>query len=353
MDLKILHTADLHLDAAFTSFSPDVQNQLKSIQRTIPDKLLEISKRENCNMWLIAGDVFDGQQYTRESVFALRKAFEECGVPVFISPGNHDYYSVESPWAREKWPENVYIFKGSVEAVSVPELDCIVYGAGFQSMDSEPFLNTFHALGQAEHEIMVMHGDPIHAKSPYNAVTSQQVLHSGFDYIALGHVHAQGSFTCGSTVCAWPGCPMGRGWDETGSKGVYIVTLNSDTTVNFYPLDTPAFHDVLLKADNAIQDFIHSVNHHDYYRLTLTGKRTRRTAQLTDELLPYSNVSIIDKTIEAKNPWEMLDEDSFKGNFFRILNDRLHDSTDGEVEVINLAAEIASDILNGIEVDIP
>lgn len=353
MDLKILHTADLHLDSAFSSFAPDTQKWLKSIQRTIPEKLLEISKRENCNMWLIAGDLFDGQQYTRESLAVLRKTFEKCGVPVFISPGNHDYFSSESPWAREKWPENVYIFKSSVEAVSVPELDCIVYGAGFQSMDSESLLSSFHALREAEHEIMVMHGDPIRAKSPYNAVTSEQVLHSGLDYIALGHVHARGSFVSGGTICAWPGCPMGRGWDETGTKGVYIVTLNSGVTCKFLPLDMPVFHDAVLSGDSEIQNYIQSMNPYDYYRLMLTGKRTGKTTQLADSILPYSNVYLIDKTIAATNPWDMLDEDSFKGNYFRILKDRLHDSTESEAKVINLAAEIASDILNGIEVEIP
>lgn len=353
MDLKILHTADLHMDSSFASFLPEIQNKLKNIHRTIPEKLLEVSKRENCNMWLIAGDVFDGHPYSRESIAALRKAFAECGVPVFISPGNHDFYSSESPWIKEKWPENVYIFKGEIEAISVPLLDCIVYGSGFQSMDSESVLNDFHALKKASHEIMVMHGDPIHPKSPYNAVTSQQVRNSGLDYIALGHVHTQGSFVSGKTVCAWPGCPMGRGWDETDTKGVYIVTLDFDTKLKFCPLDTPQFHDVLLKNEHEIEIFLQSITQRDLYRLTITGKRTEQTVKFLDTISVYSNIWSIDKTIKSTDPWDSLDEDSFRGDYFRILSEHLVDASDSEAEIVNLAAEIAADILDGIEVAIP
>ncbi len=353
MDLKILHTADLHLDSSFSPFSPDDQNKLIKIQRTIPDKLLEISKRENCNMWLIAGDLFDGQNCTRESLAALRRAFEACNVPVFISPGNHDYNSSESPWVREEWPDNVYIFRVGLEAVSVPALNCIVYGAGFESMDSPSLLKNFHALGKAEHEILVMHGDPIHTKSTYNAVTSQQVQCSGFDYIALGHVHSQGSFVSGNTLCAWPGCPMGRGWDETGRKGVLIASLDSDAAVKFYPLNLPQFHDVSLKSDVEIQGFISSIHQHDYYRLTISGKKSQKITQLMEAVSLYPNVCLIDKTIEVINPQDMLDEDSFRGNFFRLLRDCLNEASDNEAEIVNLTAEIASDILSGIEVDIP
>lgn len=353
MELKILHTADLHLDSPFASFSPELQSKLRSIQRTIPDKLLEISKHENCNMWLIAGDLFDEQQYSRESFTALRRVLEECNVPVFISPGNHDYCSSESPWLREKWPSNVYIFKGEIEAVSVPNLDCIVYGAGFQSMDSESMLTDFQSLEKASHKIMVMHGDPIHIKSPYNAVTGHQVQHSGLNYIALGHVHTHGSFLAGKTLCAWPGCPMGRGWDETDSKGVYIVSLSSDTKLDYYPLDTPRFHDAVLKNDHEIQNFFKTYRKHDFYRLTVTGKKTGETSKFLETISAYSNIWSVDKTIKTENPWDLLDEDSFRGDFFRILNARLNDASDSETEIVNLAAEIATDILSGIEVDIP
>ena len=64
---------------------------------------------------------------------------------------------------------------------------------------------------------------------------------------ALGHIHRRGSFRVGKTTCAWPGCPMGRGFDEQGQKGVYLVTLEDRVRVHFISLDMPQFHDLTVE----------------------------------------------------------------------------------------------------------
>ena len=47
-------------------------------------------------------------------------------------------------------------------------------------------------------------------------------------------------------MCAWPGCPMGHGWDEPGTKGVLIAELDQETSMRFIPLDVPKFYDLEL-----------------------------------------------------------------------------------------------------------
>ncbi len=50
----------------------------------------------------------------------------------------------------------------------------------------------------------------------------------GYDYVALGHVHAFSGFLKErQTTYAYAGCPFGRGFDETGTKGVIIGTLQT------------------------------------------------------------------------------------------------------------------------------
>ena len=68
---------------------------------------------------LLAGDIFDGEP-PRETVEALKKALSECGARVFITPGNHDFCAPGSLWLEESWPENVYVFTGGLEAVTIP-----------------------------------------------------------------------------------------------------------------------------------------------------------------------------------------------------------------------------------------
>ena len=85
---------------------------------------------------------------------------------------------------------------------------------------------------------MVLHGDAVNNQSPYNYISKAEIAGSGLDYLALGHIHAaSGLLTEGRTAYAWPGCAMGRGFDELGEKGVYLGTLDaSGCKLEFCPL---------------------------------------------------------------------------------------------------------------------
>ena len=207
MGLKILHSADWHMDAAFGAFSEEQRQLLRREQLKIPGKIAEICRREKCDLMLLAGDIFDGIP-TREGIDAVKRALEACDVPVFVTPGNHDFYGTGSAWMEESWPDNVGIFTGNLKSVALPELDCRVYGAGFQSMDCSGLLENFHAEGKETYLLGVMHGDPTQNTSVYNPITASQVKKSGLQYLALGHIHKAGAFRSGNSICAWPGCPM-------------------------------------------------------------------------------------------------------------------------------------------------
>ena len=224
MGLKILHTADWHLDSPFSSLSAQARGKLRQAQRELPRLMGELCQREQCSLALLAGDIFDASP-SRETVEALKRELARWEIPVCISPGNHDFYGLDSPW-RESWPENVHIFTGSMEYRDYPQLNCRVYGGGYRSMDCPPLLENFHAEGDARWCLGLLHGDGLNLSSPYCPVTAAQVRESGLDYLALGHIHTAGSFRAGDTLCAWPGCPMGRGWDETGEKGALILELD-------------------------------------------------------------------------------------------------------------------------------
>ena len=54
--MKILHTADWHLDAPLQGHGEYLRQALASV----PGTLLELCREEGCEVVLIAGDVFDG-----------------------------------------------------------------------------------------------------------------------------------------------------------------------------------------------------------------------------------------------------------------------------------------------------
>ena len=129
--IKILYSADWHLDSPIQGRTPAHTALLKEALLRIPEKIVALCKQENCDMLLLSGDIFDSE-YMQRSYLLVYNALKEAAVPVFITPGNHDFYSINSPWAKELWPENVHIFtQPQLQRVSVESPRCTVYGAAY------------------------------------------------------------------------------------------------------------------------------------------------------------------------------------------------------------------------------
>ncbi len=352
MGLKILHSADWHLDSPFLGFTQEQRQFLQEEQRKIPGKVAELCRREDCDMVLLAGDIWDGDA-KRETIDLLKRELENCGVPVLIAPGNHDYFTDGSPWKEETWPENVFVFTGGLESVTIQGLSCRVYGAAFQSMDCPSLLEGFQAEGEETYCLAVLHGDPLQRNSPYNPVTNAQVRNSSLDYLALGHVHKAGTFRSGETLCAWPGCPMGRGWDETGEKGVCIVTLDAEAKVQAVSLNMPRFleleAEVCGDAVAAVEAVLPAVPGDDFYRITLTGSGNVDLEELQKEFSDFPNLILRDNTEPPVEVWADADKDSLEGIYFGMLRKAMEDSPEN-AQRIQLAAEISRKLLCGREV---
>ncbi len=352
MGLKILHTADWHLDSPFTGFTDSQRTLLRQEQRKIPGKVADLCRREDCDLVLLAGDIFDGDA-SRETLDVLKKELRRCGVPVLIAPGNHDYCVPGSPWLEESWPENVFIFTGALESVTISGLDCRIYGAAFRSMDCPGLLDGFQAEGPEKYRIAVLHGDPTRSNSPCNPVTASQIRRCGLQYVALGHIHKAGAFQSGDTICAWPGCPMGRGWDETGEKGVCIVTLGDKTDIQAVTLDTLRFMemDVNIGKDPAaaLESALPGAGTNDFYRISLTGCGEVDLVSLKSAFSAFPNLELRDHTEEPLDLWGDLGEDTLEGVFFRKLKQEMEaDPENGER--YRLAAELSRRLLAGREV---
>lgn len=348
--IKILHTADWHLDAPLQGKTPEQAQFLRRELLKLPGKIAAICRQERCQLVLISGDIFDGS-CSAESLDAVRSALEEMAVPVFISPGNHDFVSHTSPWLTQRWPENVHIFtKQVLEEVYLPGLDLHVYGAGFISMDCPGLLEGFHAEPGS---IAVLHGDPTQVSSSYCPITHSQVTDSGLAYLALGHIHKGGQFRSGDTLCAWPGCPMGRGYDEQGQKGILITQLTDPVSTRFVPLDGPKFFDLETTPDG-LQAILPPVGNEDFYRITLTGECDAPDLEaLAASCSRFPNLELRDRTVRPVDIWKSVGEDSFEGTYFSLLQDALTGKPEEEQHKILLAARICRQLLDGQEVVLP
>ena len=350
--IKILHSADWHLDAPLLG-----KEELKKALSSVPGKLAALCKDENCDLVLLSGDLFDGTP-SADSVAALKRALAQMDVPVFITPGNHDFAAPGSIWLTEVWPENVTVFTDNqIKSLVLEGLDCTIYGASFTSMDCPALLQNFRANHTTRYAIGIFHGDPTMVSSPYNPITQTQIRQSGLDYLALGHIHKAGSLLCGDTLCLWPGCPMGKDYGEPGEKGAYIITLDEGARSKFVPLDTPRFYDLTLAVNGSAQEILEKIlppaGSMDYYRITLTGESEKLDIPLL--LGAFSHIphlELVDATTAPVDVWKALGADTLEGQFFGMLKDAM-DTTVDEKEVLLLAAELSRRILDGQEVVLP
>ena len=113
--MKILHTGDLHLDSPFCANDSQTADERREAQRAILRRIFACAKEENCDLMLIAGDLFDGRYVTPETEALVLKLLRESDCPVVIAPGNHDPYAEGGFYAtwQEKLPEHIYLFTSS------------------------------------------------------------------------------------------------------------------------------------------------------------------------------------------------------------------------------------------------
>ena len=352
--MRILHTADWHMDSPFASFGDDQREELKKAQQQIPGKLAAACREQHCDLMLLAGDVFDGP-WSRDTLDLVRDALADCGAPVLIAPGNHDPWGADSPW-EEKWPGNVCIFPPQLSKLDLQNLGCRVYGAGFASMDCPALLEGFHAEKAMDYTIGLFHGDPTGGSSHYNPITAAQIRGSGLTYLALGHVHTLGGLEIGDTVCGWPGCPMGRGWDETGEKGYLIAELGESVSLQPVALDTPRFWqktlDVSEDPKGTLEKYLPGASR-DFFRITMTGYGSLDPRELRRAFPAIPNLELRDRTVSPLDMWDQAGEDTLRGVYFQRLKDAAEQAEPQQRQRILLAAEISRMLLEGREVPLP
>ncbi len=216
--VRILHTADLHIESALTAFKSAAEIRRAELL-DIFGKIIDTAKSENVDVLIIAGDLFDSCRPSKPAVSYVKRKLESIPeVKVFITTGNHDYS------LNIDFPENVFLFSNGIKKYEFESFD--FYGAGFQSeyCDSN-MLKNFSVENPGKINILAFHGDIVEKgqTSRYNPVTREELSETGADYVALGHVHQFTGINCVNNVSyAYCGIPEGRGFDELGKKGVII-----------------------------------------------------------------------------------------------------------------------------------
>jgi len=328
--LKLIHAADLHLDSPFAGLSPEQATLRRQEQRALLERLADLANEEQADLVLLSGDLLDGDRVYRETVDALAQTLGRISARVFIAPGNHDPYTASSPYALPIWPDNVHIFTSTQpEGVTIPPLNCTVYGAAFtnQQRDDAP-LEGFSAQGEGVN-LMVLHGNT--QGRDYAPISPAHIAASGLDYLALGHIHqGSGLQKTGSTFWAYPGCPEGRGFDETGDKGVLVLEVEQGRArARFQPLALHRYQIVEVDLTGctdplaAVEAALPAHTATDICRILLAGEFAMDPhvlSGLEQALAPrFHALELRDRTRTPRDLWARVGEDTLTGLFLRTM----------------------------------
>ena len=331
--IKLIHGADFHLDSPFSGLAPDQAAQRRREQRELLSRLARLAREREAGLVLLSGDLLDGRQTYRETAQALAQTLGEIPCPVLIAPGNHDPYTAKSLYAALDWPDNVHIF--STEApqyVEFPALKCAVWGSAFTSphREDDPLAGFRAQAPEGWTKLAVLHGE-VEGKGDYAPISKASIAGSGLDYLALGHIHQySGLQREGNTFWAYPGCPEGRGFDETGDKGVLAVTVDDGGAVSAEFVPLAKRHYEILTVDvtgaespaAALEAALPAAPTGDCCRIVLTGERDTPPdiPALTALAEPYYySLTLRDHTRQRRELWARSGEDSLTGLFLRTL----------------------------------
>lgn len=367
--IHFLHTADMHLGAKLPALRSRGEERMSEKIQTLK-RILTSARSREISLVLIAGDFLEASEITPSLLREIRHILAEYPeIQIFISPGNHDPYTVDSAYAMPGWPENVYIFSGGLERIDLPEFSLSIYGAGFQeTYQRTSFLCDFekvkHEAEPGWTQIALLHGQLVSSgqESLYNPMDPAQ-FPGELTYVALGHIHqACQKINAYGTSYAYSGCPEGGGFDETGEKGI-LEGIIDDTGLHlsFLPTATRLFFrehidlSDIETTEEAVQRIRETLGNTDfsknYYRLILTGRTSWRDISLLERELEETMyfLSLRDELLPWQDPYALAQEESLKGYFVQNLL-RMQEKADPELQKqIELAMRYGLDAFEGKE----
>lgn len=229
--MRILHTGDLHLDSAFSSFGKKDAEQYRELGRELLKNVFDCAKHEKCQMILIAGDLFDSKFVSNDTRMLFLSLVRGIDIPVVIAPGNHDPYSENSFYSLVEKEDisNLYIFSTSeLQVFDFDDLRVRVFGYAFTSpiLNESPLLTAEMPEDNGYLKLFCAHTDLDSPLSRYAPMSLSEIQRFGFAYSALGHIHNRDEKEDAEGRVRYCGFVEGRSFDEIGEGGVFVVDVD-------------------------------------------------------------------------------------------------------------------------------
>ncbi len=246
MPISFLHAADIHLDSPLRGlerYESAPVDRIRGATRRAFSRMIDLAIEKRVDFVLIAGDLFDGDWRDYNTGLFLVKELSRLRdhkIRVVVIQGNHD--AANKMTRALPLPENVRLLTHErAETYILDDLGLAIHGQSF-------------ARAAVTDNLAAAYPDPLRGcvnigllhtclggaegHESYAPCTLEELRLRGYDYWALGHIHAR-QVICSDPPVAFSGNVQGRHARETGPKGCLIATISSSGCIEhvFHRLD--------------------------------------------------------------------------------------------------------------------
>lgn len=215
--LRVVHTSDVHL-GAYAGSSDAKWEERRELMETAVAGVINLGNELNADALIIAGDFFDNDRVTDETVRFAGQQIRRFEGQTFLIPGNHDPMDPGSIYWRHDLeamaPRLTIVRAPAGEYVEPEALDLVLWGRAYLDTDwhfrpleglPERLDNRWHIAmahghfvrqGGDQHRSLLMREEEIEAAAGH------------WDYMAFGHWEPHADVSCGGVTAIYSGAPM-------------------------------------------------------------------------------------------------------------------------------------------------
>lgn len=256
VELKILHTSDLHIGMKFNGYPERIRDDLVEARFKTLETLIGRANEEQCNIFAVAGDLFEKITISKRDIDRVIRLLEGfSGDCVLVLPGNHDYDNgMVELWQsfRNKLSERIVLLnENKVYHLKTHDLDVAVYpGPCNRKISKENNLGWMKEISKRPEmtwHIGIAHGaleglSPDLGQSYFN-MTRNELEDIPVDLWLLGHTHIpfpDQELLVGSRIFN-AGTPEPDGLDCGHCGHAWLITIDNNKMIEAKSIETGLF----------------------------------------------------------------------------------------------------------------
>lgn len=305
--IRFIHSSDWQLGMTRSFLSEEAEARFSQARINAISTLGKLAKEHDAKFIVVAGDVFESNQLSKQTLVRALDALGALPVPIFLLPGNHDPLDGASIFLTGEFQnagDHIFVLR-DMNPVGVPNLHGVeVVGAPWRTKHpSSDLCNDLVEIldpSTSVTRIAVAHGQ-VDSLSPDRsrpdvidlARIEQAIKEKKFHYLALGDRHSVTDI--GGTGRIWySGTPVATAFDEVDPNRALLVELELDGVCKIEPLDVGAWsfvtHDRAMNGPEDLAEFEGWLNEHANkeciaIKVGFEGSINLATAAALDELM--------------------------------------------------------------------